>query len=245
MKKNQLLNAEVLLLSISLVFMGCSDSVPDGAIQWGGAFQINDVGAVIISQRVTATLSEGTFAAADAFTDATHPGYTVAHLPDGLTLSASRPTTTKVTFMLGGIATSPTASSTLGITFTDAAFSNNAAANVGNSAKTGIPITVGGLIAVESGPFTSTTRNTNVTIRLEGGTFGHITSLPVPRFTITTPGTGGFANLTGSMVWRRSDTEVLITGLTRPTTDGVGQKITVAGAAQATQATSVTVVAGN
>jgi hypothetical protein len=244
MKKNQILNAEVLLLSSLLVFMGCSDSVPNGSIKWEGAFQIDDVGGAIVSQKMTAILSGDTFAAADEFISDAHPGYTVAHLPADLTLSATRPTTTRVIFTLRGKAISPANSSNLGITFTDAAFPNNDAANVENYAKTGIPITIGGPHAVQSAPFDSTTSNKKVTIRLEGGTFVTM-PLAMSWFTLDAAGTGGFAALTGESVWRDvNNTEAVIDGLAFPTTPGSGQRITVAGAAQATQATAVTVVAG-
>ncbi|GAB6391865.1 MAG: hypothetical protein MdMp014T_1238 [Treponematales bacterium] len=95
------------------------------------------------------------------------------------------------------------------------------------------------ITAVESGAFTSAVGNNKLVITLTGGTFA--ASPVIGQFTISTAGTGGFANLTGGTVTRDSATQVTITGLTAVTTAGSGQKITVAAAAQATQATSVSV----
>ncbi|GHV78533.1 hypothetical protein AGMMS49944_03240 [Spirochaetia bacterium] len=101
----------------------------------------------------------------------------------------------------------------------------------------------GGLNSVEAAAFTSVVGNDTLTITLTGGTFVPQASLALSQFAITTPGTGGFANLTGGTVTRTSNTEVTITGLTPVTALGNGQKITVTAAALATQATAVTVAA--
>jgi len=94
---------------------------------------------------------------------------------------------------------------------------------------------------VESAEFTSAAGDDMLTITLTDGTF--VSSPAIGQFTITTPGTGGFAGLKGGTLKKDSDTQVTITGLTPVTTPGSGQKITVAAEAQAAQAAGVTVTA--
>jgi hypothetical protein len=106
----------------------------------------------------------------------------------------------------------------------------------------GVGISGGEINPVATAPFSSAVGNNTLTITLSGGTY---TATPaLADFTITTPGTPGFTNLSGGVVTRTSDTVVTITGLTAVGTAGSGQIITVAGGAQATQATSVAVTAG-
>jgi hypothetical protein len=97
--------------------------------------------------------------------------------------------------------------------------------------------------------FTSNIGSTSLTITLTGGIFAPQTARTnhVDYFSITTPGTGGFPNPlvpATATVTRTSDTEVNITGLTATTAAGSGQKLTVAGAALASQPTAVTVRTG-
>jgi hypothetical protein len=96
---------------------------------------------------------------------------------------------------------------------------------------------------VESDAFSSVVGNHTLTITLNGGRYA--ASPALSQFTITAPGTPGFIfiNLNGGRVTRTSDTVVTITGLTPVTSNGSGQKITIAAAALATQASSATVVA--
>ncbi|GHV80811.1 hypothetical protein AGMMS49944_26020 [Spirochaetia bacterium] len=99
----------------------------------------------------------------------------------------------------------------------------------------------GGLNPVESAAFPSVVGNYMLTITLTGGAYAAAPTLS--QFVITTPGTSGFPSLTGGRVVRLSDTEVNITGLSAVTAAGSGQKITVAAAALASQASSAAVVA--
>ncbi|GHV80812.1 hypothetical protein AGMMS49944_26030 [Spirochaetia bacterium] len=100
----------------------------------------------------------------------------------------------------------------------------------------------GGLNSVESEAFTSVNGDDRLTITLTGGVYAAAPIAPnLSHFTITTPGTNGFTSLTGGIVTRTSDTEVIITGLGPVTAAGSGQKITVDAAALATQAAAVTV----
>jgi formylglycine-generating enzyme required for sulfatase activity len=97
------------------------------------------------------------------------------------------------------------------------------------------------ITAVESAAFTSAVGDNTLTITLTGGTYA--ASPTLSQFSISTQGTSGFTNLTGGRVTRTNDMVVTITGLMAVTSTGSGQKITVAAAAQATQAASVTVAA--
>jgi len=134
-----------------------------------------------------------------------------------------------------------------GFTFSGVAansFTHSGATSVKNTANSGnVTITFPATTeshGMESEVFSSAVGDNMLTVTLTGGTFA--VSLVIGQFTITTPGTGGFANLTGGTATRNSDTQVTITGLQAVTTAGSGQKITVAASAQATQAASVKVV---
>ncbi|MDR1787882.1 MAG: leucine-rich repeat protein [Treponema sp.] len=148
--------------------------------------------------------------------------------------------------LASGVSAAITTWPTLSLTHTDnipAATYYVSVTEDGKSESVRLALTVGEYVitAVESGEFTSAVGHNTLTITLTGGTF--VTSPTLSQFSISTAGSGGFANLTGGTVTRTSDTVVTITGLTAVTTVGSGQKITVAAAAQATQATSVSVTA--
>jgi hypothetical protein len=97
------------------------------------------------------------------------------------------------------------------------------------------------ITGVESAAFSSAAGSNQLTVTLTGGTFAASPSLG--QFVISTLGSGGFASLAGGTLVRDSDVQVTISGLQAVTSAGSGQKLTVAAAAQATQATAVTVTA--
>jgi hypothetical protein len=98
---------------------------------------------------LVATLSEDTFAASSKFSGTSPTGYEVTGLPGTglageLKVTATRTSDTKVTFSLTGTATNAlTAAVPITITFTDAAFTDNAAEDVTNYEKT-VSIALGG-----------------------------------------------------------------------------------------------------
>ncbi|GHT20536.1 hypothetical protein AGMMS4957_07740 [Bacteroidia bacterium] len=202
---------------------------------------ISDVESGVFSSAVrnhilTITLTGGRFAASlspSQFTLSTvgTPGF--ANL-DGGTVTRVSDTEVSIT----GLTPVATAGSGQKITVKVAALATQATA-------VEVVASGGEFSSVESAAFTSFVGNHTLTITLTGGTY--IASPSLSHFSISTPGTPGFANLTGGTVTRVSKDTVTITGLPAVTTDGSGQKITVAAAAFATQATStaVTVVASN
>jgi hypothetical protein len=117
-----------------------------------------------------------------------------------------------------------------------------AAAALAAQASSVTVVASGGVLqSVVSEPFSSVVGNHTLTITLFSGTYAESPALS--QFAITTSGTPGFFSLTGGTVTRPSDTVVTITSLTPVTSNGSGQKITVAAAALATQATFAVVAA--
>jgi hypothetical protein len=181
--------------------------------------------------RITITLTSGTFVASPqlghfSITTAGSGGF--ANLNNGI---VTRNSDTVV--VISGLTLVTDAGSGQKITVAAAAQATQAA-SVAILAK-------GAPTAVESSEFTSVVEDNTLTITLSGGTF--VASPLLSHFSITTAGTDGFTTLTGGAVTRVSSTVVTITGLTAVAANGSGQKITVASAAQATQASSVTVAA--
>ncbi|GHU61077.1 hypothetical protein FACS189445_2670 [Spirochaetia bacterium] len=228
-------------------FAGC-DSIEDtfhhDSGEEGGGSGINPVESAVFPSSVgnyilTITLTGGTFApqaslAWSQFTITTPGTHGFTTLTGG---RVDRLSNTEV--RITRLAAVTDAGSGQKITVAGAALATQAtAATVVASGIGGV-----GLNPVESAAFPSVVGNHTLTITLARGTFMPQTGLSLSQFAITTPGTNGFTNLTGGWVTRSSNTVVTITGLAAVTAAGSGQKITVAAAALASQATSVAVVA--
>ncbi|MDR1787363.1 MAG: formylglycine-generating enzyme family protein [Treponema sp.] len=181
---------------------------------------------------LTVTLTVGKFAAMPSigqFVITTQGTGGFANLSGGV---VTRVSDTQVT--ISGMAAISSAGSGQKITVAAAAMAAQAA-GVNVTAST-VPLT-----PVESGAFNSVAGNNKVAITLTGGIFA--ASPTIEQFTISTRGTGGFSSLSGGVVTRISSTVVTITGLSAVTTPGSGQKISVAAAAMAIQATGGSVAA--
>jgi hypothetical protein len=132
--------------SVVVAASGGSDADAGGAsITWGTSTFTVDAAGAAGSGTLTATLKDDTFTgstSSSVFTGTEPEGYAVDKLPEGLTITAARTSSTKIIFTLGGTADTPLtkAVTDLSITFDDAAFTDTSAEDVENYKKTDITI---------------------------------------------------------------------------------------------------------
>ncbi|GHT41817.1 hypothetical protein AGMMS49965_12230 [Bacteroidia bacterium] len=194
--------------------------------------------SVVGNHTLTITLTGGTFAPAASLVlsrfSLTTPG-----TPGFTTLNGGRVTRISDTqVIITNLPAVTRAGSGQKITIADGALATQATAATATAT-----VVASGVNPVESAPFSSVVSNDRLTITLTGGSFAPESSLSLSQFTLTTPGTPGFASPFIGTLTRISDTQVTITNLPAVTRTGSGQKITIAGTALATQAVAVTVVA--